>query len=330
MMPVLVPFLLPFAGLYWLGLRFDQWRRGLRARALGRPVISVGNLTVGGTGKTPLMIYLVQQLRTLGKTPAVLTRGYAGFGAAATGENDETRLLQKRCGDVAIGSGADRFASAQALLARAPVDVFLLDDGFQHWPLRRDVDLLCIDATNPWGGGWLLPAGRLREPRRALRRASAVVINRAELVSPLRLRALIAEIEAVALGIPVFVSQTDYELTDAASGLRTPLASLAGARVMALSAIGNPRAFEATLVGCGARVRPERFPDHYDYTAADIARVTARARAANERVIMTEKDWVKVEALSPERAGLYVLRINLGFSADQQHRLDGLLKPALA
>ncbi len=258
---------------------------------------------------------------------AVLTRGYAGFGnaAAPSSENDEALLLKKRCPSVVLGAGADRWQSAQRILASAAADVFLLDDGFQHWPLKRDLDLVCIDATDPWGGGWLLPAGRLREPRSALRRASAVVVNRIELIAEDRRRALLDEIESCAVGIPTFVSMSEFHLLECASGGFAPLEMLVGRHVIALSAIGNPRAFEQTLARLGAQVQPVRFADHHAYTGAQLQHVLEQANKKNAAIVITEKDWVKIETLPVNKAHLFVLRMSLSFSLDQQHRLHALI-----
>jgi tetraacyldisaccharide 4'-kinase len=328
---LLILLLLPFSALYWLGLRFDRWRRGLSAQTLSKPVISIGNLTVGGTGKTPLLIYLTEYLTVQSRKTAVLTRGYAGFnhGDAASG-NDEAMLLKKRCPTVLIGAGADRARSAQNILNAEAPDVFLLDDGFQHWPLKRSLDLVCVDATDPWGGGWLLPAGRLREPRRALRRANAVVVTRGELVSDERRAALVREIASFVLEQFVFVAASDYELVESTSGKAVPLQTLSERDVLALSAIGNPRAFEQTLTRFGARVQSARFADHHAYTTQDLRSVLGRAHQSRAVVVMTEKDWVKIEPLSFDKTNAYVLRLNLKFPPDQRQRLAALVDGVFA
>jgi len=173
---VLWPLTLPYgAGVH---LRARAYRKGiLRQRRLGGMVISVGNLTTGGTGKTPMVIWIAQRLLVEGKSTGILTRGYRGEGNASALTSDEVRLMQARLGDrVAFGVGADRFAGGSELAKRG-VESFVLDDGFQHLQLARDADIVLIDAMNPFGGGHLLPAGRLREPPSALSRADIVVIT---------------------------------------------------------------------------------------------------------------------------------------------------------
>lgn len=162
-------------------LRASLYRRGLlRQRRLEGIVISVGNLTTGGTGKTPMVLWIAERLLADGRFPGILMRGYRGETGPSGVTSDELRLLQARLGQrVQFGVGPDRFARGRELAARG-VDWFVLDDGFQHFPLARDVDIVLIDATNPFGGGFLLPAGRLREPRSALARADLIVITRSD------------------------------------------------------------------------------------------------------------------------------------------------------
>src|SRR5271170_7215326 len=172
--------LLPLSVLYG-GLtraRAALYRRGVfRSRRLKGVVISVGNLTVGGTGKTPMVIWLAEKLLAGGKRVAILSRGYRG----AEGTSDEIEVMKFRLQErVAFGVGKDRFACGQRLESQQSVDIFLLDDGFQHLQLARDLDILLIDASRPMGKEWLLPAGRLREPISAMSRASLLVFTRTE------------------------------------------------------------------------------------------------------------------------------------------------------
>ncbi len=176
---LLWPFTLPYGAA--TRLRALAYRRGiLRQCRLDDVVISVGNLTTGGTGKTPMVLWIAQRLLSEGKKVGILTRGYRGKTSSGGSTSDEVRFLQARLGDsVAFGVGADRFARGRELSARG-VEWFILDDGFQHQQLARSVNIVLIDATNPFGGGHLLPAGRLREPKSALARADIIVITRSE------------------------------------------------------------------------------------------------------------------------------------------------------
>ena len=182
---LLWPLSLPYGAV--AHLRARAYRKGIwKQRRLKGVVISVGNLTVGGTGKTPMVLWIAERLLAAGKSVGILTRGYRGKHLAPAGDespgdnstSDEVQLLKSRLGDlVAFGIGADRFKRGQALAARG-VEWFVLDDGFQHLQLARDVDIVLIDGTNPFGGGHVLPAGRLREPRTGLARANIIVITR--------------------------------------------------------------------------------------------------------------------------------------------------------
>src|SRR6266446_5263091 len=190
--PLFVRWLLwPFSFLFGVFVRMRAWyyRVGiLAAKSLRQPVISIGNLTIGGTGKTPLVLWLAQRLQAQGKRVGILSRGYhsggrgtwPGASKASSKEipSDEVRLLAGRL-RLPIGVGANRYRTALAMEPEK-IEVFLLDDGFQHLRLARDLDIVLVDATNPFGGGWLLPAGPLREPHAALSRADVVVITRSE------------------------------------------------------------------------------------------------------------------------------------------------------
>lgn len=265
------------------------------------PVISVGNLTAGGTGKTPLVIHLARALLDRGARPAVLARGY---GAARDGEpNDELLLAREEVPGLLLFPGRDRSARiAEAVGAGATL--ILLDDGFQHRRVARDFDLVLIDASDPWGPGGLLPRGLLREPRTALRRADLVLITRAEQVGADALAAIEAEVRAVGYAGPVgriHVHPRDLLPIDR-PGYPEPVESLRGARVLAACAIGNPEAFRATLLGLGARVQElVTFPDHAPLGPAEVAAVEAQARRADaDRIVVTAKDAVK---LRPHLAG---------------------------
>ncbi len=293
---------------------FDRgWRQ---VHELPRPVISVGNLTVGGTGKTPVVAWLCARLAGEGHRPAVLMRGYK----AAPGEKgDEQRLLESMLGpDVPVEANPDRVAGALAVLERRPdVSLFLLDDGFQHRRVRRDFDLVLIDATCPFGHGRVLPRGLLREPVAGLRRASAVLITRSGLAGTDQ----VAEVQrtiATHTSAPVFTSDfTAARLRDAAGGE----SALPEAPLMPVCAIGNPEAFVATVRSLGTRtVEPQVFADHHHYTDGDVARIRADADGAGAAVVTTGKDWVKLRDLWPGDAtpAIYVIDQQVSLSAEDE------------
>lgn len=281
-----------------VALRNAAFDLGLRrASRVACPVFSVGNLTAGGTGKTPLVEYLGRALLARGKKVAILSRGYRGRGAPL-GRNDEALLLAENLPEAAQIQDPDRVRGARAALASG-ADCILLDDGFQHRRIARDLDVVLVDATNPWGYGRLLPRGLLREPRAALARARIVAITRADLVSGERLAALRAEIEARAPRATIAeVVEEPLALARIGPTSEPPLepAWLAGRTVFAFSGIGNPAAFHARLERLGARVCGRRsFPDHHAYAEEDLLRVVEAARGAGaEAIVCTQKDAVKI------------------------------------
>jgi tetraacyldisaccharide 4'-kinase len=286
-------------------VRRTLYDRGwLRCRRVGVPLISVGNLSTGGTGKTPFCAWLVRELAARGLRPGLLSRGYR---APRGGRNDEALLLERACPSVPHVQDPDRVRGALALV-RDGVDAIVLDDGFQHRRLARDLDVVLVDATRPWGlppprdGSRrehepmcaLLPRGFLREPRSSLARADAIVLTRTEQVDPAVLLALERELERNASGRPiVHASHRARRVVDERGSIFEPSA-LAGREVDLVSAIGNPEAFENSVRATGAIVREHRvFPDHHDYAREDLDGLGASGRA----LVTTTKDAVKLERL---------------------------------
>lgn len=263
------------------------------------PVISIGNLTTGGTGKTPVVIALCQALSARGERVGVLARGY---GAEQDGDlNDELRLIQRVVPEAILVPGRDRVRHA-AEAKRRGATVLVLDDGFQHRRLRRDLDVVLIDASNPWGGGHLLPRGLLREPRGALRRAQALVLTRAELRSPGQLVALEQELRGIGYRGPVFkmrLRATRLDEIGPAGATPRPLELLSGLPALLACGVGNPHAFAATAASLGVRPSQlEAFPDHHAYSARDLRRLEDLAkRRAVSHVLITAKDAVKLAVL---------------------------------
>jgi tetraacyldisaccharide 4'-kinase len=265
------------------------------------PVISVGNLSVGGTGKTPLVALIARSLVDLDQRPGVLARGY---GAERDGElNDELRLIGELVPEALIVPGRDRVARAHEAAAQG-ASVLVLDDGFQHRRLRRDADLVLLDASEPFGfpPRAMLPRGLLRESPGALRRAHAVVLTRAELSSPGRLLAIEDEVRRAGFRGPVLrmhLVPTRLRRLDGLSGEEAPASSLAGASLLAACGVGNPAAFAATLSGLGGRLSElVALPDHHAYGHADVTRLEElAARRAVPRIVVTAKDAVKLRSL---------------------------------
>jgi len=264
------------------------------------PVVCVGNLVAGGTGKTPVTADLVQRFAARGWRPGILVRGYGKAGVSGA-EADEARLYAELAPDVPLVAQPDRIDGARRLIERG-ADVVVMDDGFQHRRLARDLDLVLVDAMRPWGLAQgpraFLPRGLLREGPAALRRAHALVLTRTDAVAPAALAELEAELEALAPGVPRWLTRHAPVRLRTLAGVREPLGTLDGQVVDCASALGAPAGFEATLRGLGAELgRVQRFPDHHEYTARDFA---DRAKQSDEprRLVVTAKDAVKLRELA--------------------------------
>ncbi|HTN01047.1 MAG TPA: tetraacyldisaccharide 4'-kinase [Planctomycetaceae bacterium] len=266
-------------------------RGWLMSRRAAVPVISVGNLTTGGTGKTPFTAFLARELQSRGLRPGLLSRGYRSLDGA---ENDEKRVLDRLCPGVPQVQNPDRVAGAERAIREFGCEVLILDDGLQHRRLQRDVEIVLIDALRPWGFGRLLPRGLLREPMSGLRRADLIVITRADQASAARVAELRRKLAEIA---PVPVAEVAFEpgrLIDG-EGAESPLSSLEGRVCLAFCGIGNPEGFAATLRSAGISAELEVFPDHHHYTAADFERLRRKAEAIGAAALVTTlKDLVKL------------------------------------
>jgi tetraacyldisaccharide 4'-kinase len=270
-----------------------------RQRRLDGVVISVGNLTVGGTGKTPMVLWVAERLLAEGKSLAILTRGYRGksvlsepgksqiSGNSMVGStSDEVQVLQSRLGErVMFGVGPDRYKNGMALAERG-AQWFILDDGFQHLQLARDVNIVLIDASKPFGGGHLLPAGRLREPRSALKRADMIVITRSSHAPA---------IESVVRhysSAPIFYAHAKLDSMRSRLKPQLTLAEARGRAFFAFCGIGNPGGFVADLREWEFQIVGQKFfRDHHRYSPADMAEIEKEARKAGATgLICTEKD----------------------------------------
>jgi tetraacyldisaccharide 4'-kinase len=279
----------------------------LKSHPLPRPVVSVGNLTAGGTGKTPVVRWLAEQLIARGKRPAVLLRGYGKPGATFS---DEQQLLQSYLDGVPVVANPDRRAGAVRALEQQPqADVILLDDAFQHRRVRRDVDLVLISATDPFGFGHVHPRGLLREPMRGLARAHAIILTRCDAVGPDELKRIEGVVQSI-VDSDVPVVHTTHEMiglrrasTAASAAVDEPISSLGGRRFFSFSGIGSPGSFYDQLVRAGGEpVGSRAFPDHHEYAESDVAALSHDAAAAGaELLLTTEKDWVKLSRLPAAR-----------------------------
>ncbi len=297
------------------------WKRSFRVAV---PVVSVGNLTVGGTGKTPCVEYVADFYRRRDVRVAILSRGY---GSEDGGLNDEGLVLSENLPDVPPLQGADRVALAHTAIEELESEILILDDGFQHRRLARDLDIVLIDATAPWGHGYLLPRGLLREPPSSLRRASAVVLTRCDQVGTDNLAALHQRIAQLAPGIAV--AETEHRAEELINEDATEeLALLRDGPVAAFCGLGNPEAFRRTLRDLGAELTDfQVFPDHHAYTRADVERLQgwARAQPTDAVIVTTQKDLVKLRLRELAGRPLWAVRIRLAFRAGQTD-LDALLE----
>jgi tetraacyldisaccharide 4'-kinase len=300
------------------------WKRSLRVEV---PVVSVGNLTVGGTGKTPCVEYVADFYRRRDLRVAILSRGY---GSENGGLNDEGLVLSENLPDVPPLQGADRVALARAAVEELESEVLVLDDGFQHRRLARDLDIVLIDATAPWGHGYLLPRGLLREPPSSLRRANAVVLTRCDQVSDEELAALHQRIAELAPNIPV--AETEHRAEELINeDASDDLALLRDRPVAAFCGLGNPEAFRRTLLDLGAVVTDfQAFPDHHAYSRADVEHLRgwARSQPDDAVIVTTQKDLVKLCLRELGGRPLWAVRIRLAFRAGQQD-LDACLERVL-
>ena len=299
---------LPYAAAVALrGRAFDAGV--LKAERLDRPVISVGNLTAGGTGKTPIVEAIARRLGADRKV-AVLLRGYAP-GADEGEDADEVRVLRENLPDARILPGADRVARGRRAIEEGGVDVFILDDGFQHRRLARDLDLVVIDALCPFGFGHLLPRGLLREPLSGLRRADLIAISRVNQVAPGEVEALRSRLAGIHPEAPIVEVAIEPTLIGPRGGEEVPAGEepLRDVPVHAFSGIGNPASFARTLEALGGASSSQAFPDHHRYTDDDRRRIVGAARRVKARALVTtQKDAVKLRDWQPE-IPLWVVRI---------------------
>ncbi len=296
-------------------LCFDVGLR--RAHRLPIPVVSVGNLRVGGTGKTPLVAWILEQAHASGRRPAVLSRGYGRRPGEDT--NDEGKLLRRRYPWASVFSLPDRVEAGRQAIA-AGYDYAILDDGFQHRRLARDVDIVCLDARRPFDV--VTPSGMQREWSCGLRRASLVVLTRFATASQAERAAALVAVAQVAPTLPVFTSgHVARDLLRAPDGVVVGLDALRDRRVWLLSAIARPATFEATVRACGADVLGHTAGrDHQPFAPAAIEKLAREVAARDAWLVVTEKDDVKLAPDLPRHA----LRIDLRFDVAPPPALLGL------
>ncbi len=299
----------PLSVVYGMYVRVRLWlyaRGWLRQKRLRGAVISIGNLSVGGTGKTPMVLWLAERLHARGKKVAILSRGYGG----SNGSSDEIELMKQRLQDrVEFGIGKNRFLEGKRIESQRNIDVFLLDDGFQHLALARDLDIVLIDASRETAKERLLPAGNLREPFSAMMRANLLVFTRVE-----NARGARAAIQKMGK-IPVFAAETrlvGFRLLGGDTAI-FPAETLGPGPFFAFCGIGNPEAFFCNLESWRVPVAGTRvFRDHFRYGAHDIGLLERAAAQANAKALVTtEKDAQNLAGLRLPSIPVYVSVIDL-------------------
>lgn len=306
------------AAVRWRNRSYD---RGKEIHSAGVPVVSVGNLTLGGTGKTPMVAWFCRHFRQQGQRVAIVSRGY---GAAEDGRNDEALELEQQLPDVPHVQNADRVAAARVVTEELECNLIVLDDGFQHRRLHRDVDVVLLDALEPLGHEHVFPRGTLREPISGLARADAVILSRSDMMADDERTALRERVARLAPQAPWAEVVHAPRALLSASGSERPLAELQGQRVAAFSGIGNPAGFRHTLQQCGYQVTAWReFPDHHRYSREDIDELGRWVAEAKEKhgaavVLCTHKDLVKIGISQLDDLPLWAVAVGIRFRTGEE------------
>jgi tetraacyldisaccharide 4'-kinase len=300
---------------YQAGVRIRNFlygRRVLKVHPIAVPVIAVGNITVGGTGKTPLVAFLAAEAIRRGFRPGVVARGYRAEEREGERINDEGLLLRESVPGLIVVQHPDRVLAARRALDEHGVDLIILDDGFQHRRIGRDLDIVTIDGEDPFGNERLLPAGLLREPLAGIGRADAIVITRCDACSKEALTDLEARLGSLTNAALFRALHRPDRLVRIDDGEQHSLDLLAGKQVFLCCGIANPAAFQKTAVSLGARVVGLRaFSDHHHYCREDVVAVKSDAAEVGAELVMTTgKDAVKLRAF-PEAGEFVVLHVSV-------------------
>ncbi|MGA2954532.1 MAG: tetraacyldisaccharide 4'-kinase [Thermodesulfobacteriota bacterium] len=324
-----------------LKARVFLYRRGIyKTHSLPCKVISVGNITLGGTGKTPFVSLLAEMVWKRGYRTAVLSRGYQGkfegpYGIVSDGERvlmdaaqagDEPYLLAEKLKGVPVIVGRERWVAGQFAVDQFQTEVAILDDGFQHLSLRRDLNLLLVDSSCPFGNQKLFPRGVLREPLNQISRADAIILTKAKIDDNIKI--LKKKFSSLGLKIPIF--RVDYkpgEVRVVGVEKSFPPESLSGRKVLAFSGIARPESFEKTLLELKTEIASfEIFPDHHKYRVENMNRLQDQAsRSEVEAIVTTEKDLVRLKNLIPVSFPLWTLSVGHVFQGEDQYLFEAFL-----
>ncbi|MFA5240009.1 MAG: tetraacyldisaccharide 4'-kinase [Phycisphaerae bacterium] len=310
-------------------------KRWLKIHTADAPVISVGNITTGGTGKTPLVIWICKFLQQKQISCAVLTRGYKARGMRDEGretEIDEPAVLAESCPQAKVIINPDRVAAAEQAVGFG-AKALIMDDGFQHHRLHRDLDIITIDATCPFGYGKLLPAGLLREPVDSLKRADAVVLTRCDQISESELSRIKEELQIINPDMIIAKSIHKPVCAKSIDGEKIALEQLKGKKVFAFCGIGNPDAFLSTIKNTGAElVGSKIYDDHYHYTSECLAGIYEQAcYLTADLILTTQKDRARAKMIIPASTDIpfAYLEVEIKFTAEED-KLKQLIEDALA
>ena len=326
--------------------RGSFYRKGLmKQHRLKVPVVSVGNLVLGGTGKTPLVQYIARLLQQQGGKPAVLSRGYKGSATGsinvvsnpdailleASEAGDEPRLLAEKLPGIPVITGKKRFLTGRFAIDSFGADILILDDGFQHLALQRDLDLVLFNASKGLGNGHVLPGGELRESLSGLKRADAFIISNVDTPQKDNVPEFISFLKARFPEIPLFTSsyQPENVLLRIDNAKNATISHEVAGKIplYGFCGIAVPASFKMTLEKNGMKLKGfQNFPDHHDYSTSDIRSLLDDARTSGaEGLITTEKDWVKLRSLFPQEMPLLVQPVQLCFSENFNRFLMGHL-----
>jgi tetraacyldisaccharide 4'-kinase len=324
-----------------LGVRECAYRwRLLSTGKVACPVVSVGNVTLGGSGKTPLVEEVALCLQEIGAVAAVVSRGYGrqGRGVAVVADRDGMRLGPRAAGDepmllaerlpgVPVVVGENRFEAGRVAIERCGATAIVLDDGFQHRTLHKDLEILAVNGRAPWGNRCLFPRGMLREPLSALRRADLMVVTNA--ATPADTEAVSEVIRRHNERAPVLTgTYRVIEAVEMAGGGRLAVEGLRGRRLLAFAGLGSPAGFGDTLRGAGVEAAGlVEYPDHHWFAERDLQDLAGQSRAVGaEGLITTEKDWMRLKSLSPPPVPLWVLRVRLRLESGRERLVEALAR----
>lgn len=343
--PILLRILLaPLALLSYVFLLLVMTRRFLyqigffKIRSLSCQVISIGNLTVGGTGKTPFAIFLAEELRKAGRSVVIVTRGYKGRSKETinlvsdrerifldpSDAGDEAFLIASRLKGVPVIIGRDRYLAGEYALRNFKAEIILLDDGFQNHSIKKDAEILLIDATAPAGNGYMLPRGILREPFSALCRSSAIILTRTDQTD--QLDQVVKDIRRYSDSIEIYKSRfKPVGLKEIRSGAEEGIGHIKGKRLLLFSGIGNPGSFSQMIGRLGGEIAGEMiFPDHHNYIIRELEQIELFAsRNKIDLIVTTEKDGVKIAEMPFGYLPVWALRVDL--IMEDQDKLEELI-----